>query len=156
MPEPHRHHDSTERRKLFTITLESCSRSGGIHVHDAVETVIMMSHNMHLGAISTTIACTNGCGVGESASSTMSAIESAWPGMSSQASGGDIPSPSAVYCGGKRVEDERSASHVQTGDHALRVKLVIDDAFHPSPLIDERVPNALGEFFKHRALLWAT
>jgi hypothetical protein len=47
MPERHRHHDSAERRKLFTITLESCSRSGGIHVHDAVETVITMSRNMH-------------------------------------------------------------------------------------------------------------
>jgi hypothetical protein len=48
MPERHRHHDSTERRKLFTITLESCSRSGGIRVHDAVETVITMSRNMQL------------------------------------------------------------------------------------------------------------
>jgi hypothetical protein len=44
MPERH-HHDSTERRKLFTITLESCSRSGGIRVQDAVETVINMSRN---------------------------------------------------------------------------------------------------------------
>ena len=52
-----------------------------------------------------------------------------------------------------RVEDERSASHVQTGDHAPRVKLVIHDVFHPRPLIDECVPNALGQFFKHRALL---
>jgi hypothetical protein len=49
MPERHRHHDSTERRKLFTITLESCSRSGGIRVHDAVETVITMRRNMQLG-----------------------------------------------------------------------------------------------------------
>jgi hypothetical protein len=55
MPERHRHHDSTERRKLFTITLESCSRSGGIRVHDAVETVITMSRNMH----STTEALTD-------------------------------------------------------------------------------------------------
>jgi hypothetical protein len=46
MPERHRHHDSTERRELFTITLESCSRSGGIRVHDEVETVITMSRNM--------------------------------------------------------------------------------------------------------------
>jgi hypothetical protein len=46
VPARHRHHDSTERRKLFTITLESCSRSAGIRVHDAVETVITMSHNM--------------------------------------------------------------------------------------------------------------
>jgi len=48
MPERHRHHDSTERRKLFTIALESCSRSGGIRVHDALETVITMSRNMQL------------------------------------------------------------------------------------------------------------
>jgi hypothetical protein len=47
MPARHRHHDSTECRKLFTITLESCSRSGGIRAHDAVETVITMSRNMH-------------------------------------------------------------------------------------------------------------
>jgi hypothetical protein len=46
MPARHRHHDSTKRRKLFTITLESCSRSAGIRVHDAVETVITMSRNM--------------------------------------------------------------------------------------------------------------
>jgi hypothetical protein len=30
---------------LFTITLESCSRSAGIRVHDAVETVITMSRH---------------------------------------------------------------------------------------------------------------
>jgi hypothetical protein len=47
MPARHRHHDSTERRKLFTITLESCSRSGGIGINFAVETVITMSRNMH-------------------------------------------------------------------------------------------------------------
>jgi hypothetical protein len=46
MPARHRHHNSTERRKLFTITLESCSRSAGIRVHDALETVITMSRNM--------------------------------------------------------------------------------------------------------------
>jgi hypothetical protein len=46
MPARHRHHDSTEHQKLFTITLESCSRYGGIRVHDAVETVITMSRNM--------------------------------------------------------------------------------------------------------------
>jgi hypothetical protein len=46
MPARHCHHDSTERRKLFTITLESCSRSAGSGVHDAVETVITMSRNM--------------------------------------------------------------------------------------------------------------
>jgi hypothetical protein len=51
MPARHRHHDSTERRKLFTITLESCSRSAGIRVHDAVETVITMSRNMHRGQV---------------------------------------------------------------------------------------------------------
>jgi hypothetical protein len=49
MPERHRHHDSTERRKLFTITLESCLRSGGIRVHDAVETVITMNRNTQFG-----------------------------------------------------------------------------------------------------------
>jgi hypothetical protein len=48
MPARHRHHHSTERRKLFTITLESCSRSAGIRVHDALETVITMSRNMHV------------------------------------------------------------------------------------------------------------
>ena len=48
MPERHRHHDSTERRKLFTITLDSCSRSGGIRVHDEMETVITMPR--HSGA----------------------------------------------------------------------------------------------------------
>jgi hypothetical protein len=53
MPERHRHHDSTERRKLFTITLESCSRSGGIRVHDAVETVITMSRNTQHGPAQT-------------------------------------------------------------------------------------------------------
>jgi hypothetical protein len=31
MPERHRHHDSTERRKLFTITLESCPRHIAAH-----------------------------------------------------------------------------------------------------------------------------
>jgi hypothetical protein len=46
MPARHRHHDSTERRKLFTITLESCSRSIGIRVHEAVETVITIGRNM--------------------------------------------------------------------------------------------------------------
>jgi hypothetical protein len=55
MPERHRHHDSTERRKLFTITLESCSRSGGIRVHDAVETVITMSRNMQANTESSVI-----------------------------------------------------------------------------------------------------
>jgi hypothetical protein len=49
MPARHRHYNSTERRKLFTITLESCSRSAGIRVHDALETVITMSRNMQLG-----------------------------------------------------------------------------------------------------------
>jgi hypothetical protein len=52
MPERHRHHDSTERRELFTITLESCSRSGGIRVHDEVETVITMSRNMQAPSLS--------------------------------------------------------------------------------------------------------
>jgi len=37
MPERHRHHDSIEWRKLFTIMLESCSRSGGIRVRDEVK-----------------------------------------------------------------------------------------------------------------------
>jgi hypothetical protein len=35
MPERHRHHDSIERRQLFSITLESCSLSGGSRDHDA-------------------------------------------------------------------------------------------------------------------------
>jgi hypothetical protein len=48
MPERHRHHDSIERRKLFTITLESCSLSGGSRVHDEVEAAITMRRNMQL------------------------------------------------------------------------------------------------------------
>jgi hypothetical protein len=48
MPARHRHHNSTERRKLFTITLESCSRSAGIRVHGALEAVITMSRNVQL------------------------------------------------------------------------------------------------------------
>jgi hypothetical protein len=47
MPERHRHQDSTKRRKLFTTSLESCSPSAGIRVHDAVETVITVRRNMH-------------------------------------------------------------------------------------------------------------
>ena len=46
MPARHRHHHSTERRKSFTITPESCSRSAGIRVRDALETVITMARNM--------------------------------------------------------------------------------------------------------------
>jgi len=33
---------------MFTITLEWSSRSAGIRVHDALETVITMSRNMHI------------------------------------------------------------------------------------------------------------
>jgi hypothetical protein len=53
MPARHRHLHSSERRKSFTITLESCSRSAGICVHDAMETVTTMSRNMqvHLPAL---------------------------------------------------------------------------------------------------------
>jgi hypothetical protein len=47
MPARHRHHHSSERRKSFTITLESCSRSSGIRVHDALETVTTIDRNMH-------------------------------------------------------------------------------------------------------------
>lgn len=48
MPARHRHHHSSERRKSFTITLESCTRSAGICVHDALETVTTMDRNMQL------------------------------------------------------------------------------------------------------------
>jgi hypothetical protein len=47
MPARHRHHDSSEQRKSFTITPESCSRSAGICVHDALETVTTNDRNMH-------------------------------------------------------------------------------------------------------------
>jgi hypothetical protein len=47
MPARHRHHHSSARRKSFTITLESCSRSSGIRVHDALETVSAIDRNMH-------------------------------------------------------------------------------------------------------------
>jgi hypothetical protein len=47
MPAQHRHHHSSERRKSFTITLESRTRSAGICVHDALETATTMSRNMH-------------------------------------------------------------------------------------------------------------
>jgi hypothetical protein len=45
MPARHRHRRSSERRKSITITLESCSRSVGIRVHDALETVNTMSRH---------------------------------------------------------------------------------------------------------------
>jgi len=51
MPVRHRHRHSSERRKSITITLESCSRSVGIRVHDALETVNTMRRNMHLEAL---------------------------------------------------------------------------------------------------------
>jgi hypothetical protein len=46
MPARHRHRRSSERRKSITITLESCLRSAGIRVHDALETVNTMHRNM--------------------------------------------------------------------------------------------------------------
>jgi hypothetical protein len=49
MPERHRHHHSSEQPKSFTMTLESCSRSSGIRVHDALETAITIGRNMQLG-----------------------------------------------------------------------------------------------------------
>jgi hypothetical protein len=42
------------------------------------------------------MACTSGCGVGASASSTISSTEAAPAGTPVQASGGDTPAPSAV------------------------------------------------------------
>jgi hypothetical protein len=48
MPARHRYHHSSEARKTFTITLESCSRSAGIRVHDALETVTTIERNMQL------------------------------------------------------------------------------------------------------------
>jgi hypothetical protein len=47
----HRHHHSSERPKTFTKTLESCSRSSGIGVHDAVETAFTNSRNMQVVSI---------------------------------------------------------------------------------------------------------
>jgi hypothetical protein len=49
----HRHHDSSETRKMFTITLESCSRSAEIRVHNALETVTTIDRNMHELALAT-------------------------------------------------------------------------------------------------------
>jgi hypothetical protein len=34
---------------LFTITMESCSRSAGIRVHVALETAFMIDRNMQSG-----------------------------------------------------------------------------------------------------------
>jgi hypothetical protein len=45
IPARHRHHDCTERRKLFTITLKSCSRPRENRVHAALEAVTTMSHH---------------------------------------------------------------------------------------------------------------
>jgi type I restriction enzyme R subunit len=45
MPARHRYHHSSEARKKFTITLESCSRSPGIRTHDALETVTTIERN---------------------------------------------------------------------------------------------------------------
>jgi hypothetical protein len=47
MPALHRHRHSSERGKSITITMESCSRSVGIRVHDVLETVKTMRRNMH-------------------------------------------------------------------------------------------------------------
>jgi hypothetical protein len=47
MPARHRYHHSGEARKTFAITLKSCSRSAGIRVHDALETVTTIDRNMH-------------------------------------------------------------------------------------------------------------
>jgi hypothetical protein len=49
LPARHRHRHSSEGRKLIAITLESCSRSAGICVLDALETVNTMRRNMHFG-----------------------------------------------------------------------------------------------------------
>jgi len=49
MPARHRHRHSSEHRKLITITLESCSRSAGICVHDALEAVNTMRRNTQAG-----------------------------------------------------------------------------------------------------------
>jgi len=48
MPARHRHHHSSEWPKTFTMTLESCSRSFGTCVHDALETAFTHSRNMQI------------------------------------------------------------------------------------------------------------
>jgi hypothetical protein len=48
MPARHRERYSIARRKVFTITLESCSRHAGISVHHALETVNTIDRNMQL------------------------------------------------------------------------------------------------------------
>jgi hypothetical protein len=51
LPARHRRHHSSEQRKSFTITLESCSRSPGICVHDALETATTIDRNVQHVAI---------------------------------------------------------------------------------------------------------
>jgi len=46
MPARHGHRLSSEGRQLITIALESSSRSAGILVHDALETVNTIGRNM--------------------------------------------------------------------------------------------------------------
>ncbi len=36
---------------MFTITLESCSRSAGVHVHDALETMTTMEYAQGMPAL---------------------------------------------------------------------------------------------------------
>jgi hypothetical protein len=47
MPARHRHHHSSEPKKLITITMESCSRSLAIRVHVALETAFRVDRNLH-------------------------------------------------------------------------------------------------------------
>lgn len=49
MPARPRERYSSAPRKLFTISLEFCSRSAGISVHVALETPFTMSRNMQKG-----------------------------------------------------------------------------------------------------------
>ena len=47
MPARQRKHYSASPPKVFTITLEPCSRSAGINVHVTLETLFTISRNMH-------------------------------------------------------------------------------------------------------------
>jgi len=50
MPARQREHYSGSPPKVFTLTLELCSRPAGIGVHVGLETLFTMSRNMHLRA----------------------------------------------------------------------------------------------------------
>jgi hypothetical protein len=51
MPARHRERHSTAFPKTFTITMEWCSRTHGIRVHDALETANTMRRNMQMSEL---------------------------------------------------------------------------------------------------------